>query len=481
MSDEQEKANPICLGFLSTMSAASLTRLVPGILVAVFAASCSLTPDYVRPDTPVPAAFTAKSSASVPNIDPEWWRIFSNRTLNRLIAEANVDNTDTAAAVHRIEQARASYRIARSSLFPFIDAMADAAFTYTNARNAPARTETTLSAGASLDYDLDIFGGNRAETQAARADIASRQFDREMIELAIQAEVAATYTALLLARERLRISVNTIRNFEEILRVAEARFEAGATTTLDVSRQKSELASARASRAVLLEDMRNAENALAVLLGDAAGTLKVNGSGLANLSAPKITPGQPVALLYRRPDVRRAEADLIAANADIGVARAALFPSLSLNLDAAVANNPVTTTLSLSSSLLAPIFQGGRLKAGVRLSEARKAELVEIYRKTFLVALREVEDALAAIRSARQRVFELTIALQEARSAYGFSRTQYEAGTIDFQTLLDAQRTLLNAEDSLALAHFDRLIVAVELIRALGGGWAERDTAAVQM
>jgi outer membrane protein, multidrug efflux system len=446
-----------------------------------FAAGCSLTPEYIRPDTPVPATFTAKSSASVPNIDPEWWRVFSNRTLNDLIAEANVDNTDTAAAVHRIEQARASYRIARSSLFPSIEASADAALTYTNARNAPARTETTLSAGASLDYDLDIFGGNRAETEAARADLASRQFDREMIELTVQAEVAATYAALLLARERLRISVNTIRNFEEILRVAEARFEAGATTTLDVSRQKSELASARASRAVLLEDIRNAENALAVLLGDAAGTLKISGSGLASLKAPKIMPGQPAALFSRRPDIRRAEADLIAANADIGVARAALFPSLGLNLDAAIANHPVTTTLAIGSSLLAPIFQGGRLKAGVRLSEAREAELVEIYRKTVLVALREVEDALAAARSARQRVFELTIALREAHSSYGFSRTQYEAGTIDFQTLLDAQRTLLSAEDSLALARFDRLIAAVELIRALGGGWAERDGASVLM
>jgi len=227
-------------------------------------------------------------------------------------------------------------------------------------------------------------------------------------------------------------------------------------------------------RAVTVEEVRNAENALAVLLGDAAGTLKVNGTGLGALSIPKITPGQPAALLYRRPDIRRAEADLIAANADIGVARAALFPSLDLNLDAAIATDPLTKTISIGSSLLAPIFQGGRLKAGVKLSEARKAELVEIYRKTVLVALQEVEDALAAIRSARQRFSDLTTALQESRNAYNLSRTQYEAGSIDFQTLLDAQRTLFVDEERLALARFDRLFAAVQLIRALGGGWVEQ-------
>jgi NodT family efflux transporter outer membrane factor (OMF) lipoprotein len=280
--------------------------------------------------------------------------------------------------------------------------------------------------------------------------------------------------SLLLARERLRIARETIGNFEEVLRIAQARFEAGAATTLDISQQRSALATARAASAEFLEQVRNAENALAVLVGDAAGTLKVNGSGLSALRVPRIGTGQPAALLYRRPDVRRAEADLIAANADIGVARAALFPSLGLDLDAAIANNPVTTTISLGSSLLAPIFQGGRLRAGVRLSEARKAELVEVYRKTVLVALQEVEDALAAVRAAQQRIAALGTALEEARNAYRLSRIQYEAGAIDFQTLLDAQRTLFNAEEDLAFARFDRLVAAVELVRALGGGWVEQ-------
>lgn len=443
------------------------------LIIATFAAGCSLTPEYVRPDVPVPEKFTARSGVHVPNIDPQWWRAFRNRTLNRLVAEANEDNTDIAAAVRRIEQARANFRIARSALFPAIDATANTAITRTKVEGLRADTRRTSRAATALDWDLDIFGGNRAATAAARADIASRHFDREDIELAIQAEVAQTYVGLLLARERLRIADDTIRNFNDVLRIAEARFEAGAATSLDIAQQRSALATARADRAIFVQQVRNGEDALAVLLGDAAGTLKVNGSGLSAMRVPRVDTGRPAALLYRRPDIRRAEADLIAANADIGVARAALFPSLGLDLQAAVATDPVTTTLSLGSNLLAPIFQGGRLKAGVRLSEARKAELVEVYRKTVLVALQQVEDALAAVRAAQDRVSSLTIALNEARSAYRLSRIQYEAGAIDFLTLLDAQRTLFFAEDALAVARFDRLVAVVDLMQALGGGWVE--------
>ena len=444
------------------------------ILVASLAGACNLTPDYLRPDVPVPPTFTVRSAAQLPDIDPNWWLVFRSRTLDGLIIQASVDNTDIAAAFRRVQQARASYKIARSSLFPAIVAGGDASIERTNAEGFPPNTRRVYDAAANLDYEVDVFGGNRAATASARADVVSRIFDREDIELTIQAEVAATYISLLLARERLRISIDTITNVMEVLRVVEARFEAGAGTALDTSQQKSALASARAVRAQFTEEAQNAENALAVLLGDAAGTLRIKGSGLGALRVPHIGPGQPSALLYRRADIRRAEADLIAANADIGAARAALFPSLNLNLDAAITNTPVTTTMTaIGASLLAPIFQGGRLRANVRLTEERKAELIEDYRETVLVALQQVEDALAAVRGARQRVAQLTTSFAEARNAFRLSRVQYEAGAIDFSTLLDAQRTQFVAEDNLALARFDRLIAAVNLVRALGGGWVE--------
>jgi multidrug efflux system outer membrane protein len=455
------------------MSGTNFRTIAVVILTASFTAGCSLTPDYFRPELPVPPTYTARSATSEPAIDPEWWRLFRNRTLTRLITEANVDNTDIAAAIARVRQARANFRIARSALFPQIDSTGNVVHTHTEVKGLPDTTHTAWRVAGALDWDLDIFGGNRAATAAARADVAASQFDREAVELATQAEVASTYIAMLLARERLRISGDTVTNFIDVLKIAEARFKAGAGSQLDVSQQKSALATVRAARALLEEDVQNAENAIAVLIGDPAGTLKLAGRGLSAMRAPTIRPGQPIALLARRPDVRRAEADLIAANADIGVARAALFPNLSLNVDAAIASDPLTKTISIGSALLAPIFHGGRLRAGVKLSEARKAELVEAYRKTYLVALREVEDALAAVRSAQQRVAQLSTALEEARNAYRLQRIQYEAGAIDFQTLLDAQRTLFDTDENLAVSRFDRLIAAVALIQALGGGWVE--------
>lgn len=448
----------------------ALPRIVLSALVALLAGACSLVPEYSRPEILVPPTYSTKSSQAQPSIAPDWWKAFRSQTLNRLVAEANTDNTDIGAALRRIDQSRAQLRIAGSSLFPQIDANGNNTFSRTKVRGSSPSHDADRSAGVSLTYDFDVFGGNRAGVESARAIVISRYYDRDAIELEIQSQVAIAYMNLLLARERLRISDDTIKNFDEVLRIANARLEAGAATSLDVTQQKSALATARAGRAIFLEQVHNAENALAVLIGDAAGTVHANGTGIAALRVPSINTGQPAALLFRRPEIRRAEAELIAANADIGVARAALFPNLSLDLGAAIANNPVTTTISVGNSILAPIFQGGRLRANVDLTEARKAELVELYRREVLVALQEVEDALAAIQSAQRRAAELTIALNEARTAYRLSRERYEAGAIDFQTLLDAQRTLFNAEDSLVFARYDRLIATVDLIRALGGG-----------
>jgi outer membrane protein, multidrug efflux system len=448
-------------------------NLPAALLAACVVAGCSMTPDYLRPDTPIPPAFSVQSVSSVPNIDADWWRAFRSHTLTRLITKANIHNNEIGAAVHRIEQARASFKIARSSIFPFLGATGDVAGSN---RQDALGNDRSSTAGAALSYDVDLFGRNRAAADSARADVESRLFDREAVKLFVQAEVANNYIALLLARERLRIAKETIANFTDVLRVAEVRFKAGDITALDVARQKSALAAARALRSSSVEEGRNAQNALAVLIGDAAGTISIRGPGLAALRVPKIAAGQPAALLYRRPDIRRAESDLIAANADIGVARAALFPSLELSLDAAISSyNPAS--LISAGSLLGPIFQGGRLRAGVRLSEARKAELVETYHRTVLVALQEVENALAAVEGAQQRFADLNIALRESRKAHKMSRMRYEVGSIDYQTLLDAQRTLLANEDSLALARFDRLIGTVALIRALGGGWGEQQSA----
>jgi NodT family efflux transporter outer membrane factor (OMF) lipoprotein len=221
--------------------------------------------------------------------------------------------------------------------------------------------------------------------------------------------------------------------------------------------------------------LKTARNALAVLVGKTPQSFAVAGKDLRSLSVPDIAPGQPSTLLERRPDIAAAEADLRAANADIGVARAAFFPDVTLGLDWTIASSsigdPATTALALASSITAPIFKGGLLEGNLLFSKARKDELLENYRKSVLVSFRDVENALAGVKASQSRETSLATALSESRKAYDLSQKQYDVGSIDFQRLLDARRTMLAAEDNYIQTKHDRLAAAVDLYKSLGGGW----------
>jgi NodT family efflux transporter outer membrane factor (OMF) lipoprotein len=212
-----------------------------------------------------------------------------------------------------------------------------------------------------------------------------------------------------------------------------------------------------------------------VLLGKPPRTIEIKAGKLDSLNVPVVAAGQPSDLLQRRPDIRAAEADLAAANANIGIARAAFFPSINLGTGVSIAASPISggasTAASLAGSLAAPIFEGGRLEANLEATRARRTELVEDYRKTVLTGFREVEDALAAVKGAEARRKALETALKEARTSYRLSRQQYDAGAVDFQTLLDSQRSLFSAQDSYAQSRLAMLLAAVDLYKALGGGW----------
>jgi NodT family efflux transporter outer membrane factor (OMF) lipoprotein len=289
-------------------------------------------------------------------------------------------------------------------------------------------------------------------------------------------DVASTYFNVLNTRQRLDIADANLKNARDVLKIVDARYQAGTVSALDLAQQEASLSVAEAARATTAQNVSIAENALAVLLGQVPQTLDIKGDSLNDVNVPAIDPGQPSALLERRPDIRKSEMDLISADADIGVARAALFPTITLGLDGSLATagfgDPTTTALSLASALAAPIFQGGRLEGGVEQATARQKELVENYRKTVLVSLQEVENALTAEKTAARREGHLAKAAQESRKAYKYARQQYEAGVIDFQTLLETQTTQLLSEDSHAQSRNERLQASVDLFKALGGGWA---------
>lgn len=454
------------------------------ILIAALLSGCSLTPTYERPSGDTPAGWSEADASQPTVIAKDWWKNFKSAELDALMAEALSNNNDLGAALARVEQARATLRSTSSSLLPTAQASGNAGWESVDAPNLKRQSDTTYNAGLTVGYELDLFGLNRADVESAEAELLSSEFSKDATALIVMADTAKGYFNVLNLEERLVIADKNLESARELLRIVQARFDAGATTALDVSQQKSDLATAEANRTAVELQLKIARSALAILVGRPPQNLTIAGKDLRSLPVPVIAPGQPSTLLERRPDIRSTEAALIAANADIGAARAAFFPQLNIGLDLGIAATPIgdpaTTTLSLLSGLVAPIFSGGLLEGNLAYTKARKQELVENYRKAILVSFKDVEDSLATVKASQQRETSLETAMNEARKAYDLSKQQYDVGSIDFQILLDARQTMLLAEDRYIQTKNDRLAAAVDLYKALGGGWSENTTEPVK-
>lgn len=452
-------------------------RLITPVLLAALLSGCSLIPDYERPATEMPTAWSEDMASEPTVIAKNWWINFESPELNGFMERALTTNYDLSAAVQRVEQARALARSTGAALLPSVDGDASGGWVRTNPTTGSTTSDSTGTAGLTVGYELDLFGGNRAELASANADVASAAFTRDALSLIVMADVAKAYFNVLNLQERLTIADQNLESARELLRIVQARFDAGAITALDVSQQKSSLASDEASRALIEQQMKIARSTLAVLLAMPPQNLTITAQNLRTLPVPTIAPGQPSSLLERRPDIRAAESDLVAANADIGAARAAFFPQLNIGLDLGISATPIgdpaTTTASLLGGLVAPIFKGGLLQGNLDFTKARKEELVDTYRKTILTSFKDVEDTLAVVKGSQQREESLKTAMDEARKAYDLSKQQYDAGAIDFQILLDSRRVMLQAEDLYIQTKNDRLAAAVDLYKALGGGWEE--------
>ncbi len=467
-----------------------LFAAAPVLLLA--SGGCTLAPDYQRPQVETPDVWknpgqdsTAAAGAllkSETEISRNWWKNFGSAELDSLMEQSLAGNNDLLAQVQRVAQARAALRIAGASLLPSADASAGATRSRSNPAQGATSYQTAIQAGVSVAYELDLFGANRAQAAAAQAGFDSSRYTQDALALVVMSDVASGYFTWLNLRERLGIADENLSIAQDVLRIVQARVKAGSDSELDLLRQKSAVDTNKAARESLVQQIENAENALALLAGRAPGGITKDLAGkdsLDGILVPSIAPGQPSSLLGRRPDLRAAESDLAAADADIGAARAAFFPSLSIglsdNFTRAGFGAPVASVLSLASSLSAPIFHGGQLQGGLDQATARQRELVETYRKTVLTAFQDVSDALAAVRAAQAREGALKTAMTQSRRAWDLSKKRYDAGAIDFQTLLDAQSERLSAEDSYAQARLERLTAAVELYKALGCGWREEE------
>jgi outer membrane protein, multidrug efflux system len=441
-----------------------------GLAVPVITA-CSVTPVYQRPEAPVPVQWDAASPAQAGEaISTEWWRKFASEELNALMTEALEANHDLGAAAQRIQQARASAQIARSRLFPAVDLSASAV---RDKHEGSAHTEEDQAA-LSVSYELDLWGGNRAATNAANARVAATQYDHDAIGLILQSDVASNYFQVLALRDRLNIANQNLAAARQLMELVEVRFRNGAATALDVAQQRTTLLSIESDIPNLQQSLQETLTALAILLGRAPQGFVVSGQSLDELTLPEVNADAPATLLERRPDVRAAEESLIAANADIGSARAALFPSVGLSASTAITGaltGGSSTISSFAASLVQTLFDGGTLRGQVALSEAARAELVESYVQAVLISLKEVEDSLSAVSTSETRAQLLTETAAQAREAYRLAGVRYREGVEDLLTLLDVQRTQLSAEDNLVQARLARYSAAVSLFKSLGGGW----------
>jgi len=438
------------------------------IALSLALSACSLAPNYQRPQMAVPTGWSSVAGVGVdaqPSTTP-FWQELGNADLDRLIEIALAQNLDLEAALHRIEQARGQAKVAASPLYPTVSASGSASRTFQEQKDT-----NSVRGGGSISYEVDLWGKNRNAAKSADYNVDATQFDREALRLVITADVTDFYAQILSLNDRIRIAEFNLKNAEEILRIIEARYNAGGVSGLEVSQQRVAVNGFRTTLAALTEQRATSANALAILLGRPPQNLSAPTAQLASLKMPQVNLTPPSTLLTARPDIQSAEAGLRGANADIGVARAAFFPSLTLSADTVIAagfGNPAAAASSLASSLLAPIFAGGRLTGNLESVTARQKELAAQYQKTVLVAFQEVEDALAALKSNNEQAALSVESVKESQNAYDIAKARFDAGAIDYLTLLETQRSLYQAQDSQIAINQGQLVAYVQLRKALG-------------
>ncbi len=463
------------------MTVLARARLALSCLVLL--GGCGLLPDATTSGLSVPQRLlNADPNQPVLWPDPEWWRGFGSGELDRLMRQAIAANNDIAAAAARVRQADAQMRIAGAALLPVVDINASTARQQsrilTGGVASRSRISTPQSLSLAASYEVDLWGGNRAGLEAAQHSLASSRFAVGTVTLTTEASVGDTYFQLLAAQEQLAIQRANVAAAERLLRVLRDRMTVGTATGLDVAQQETLVANQRAQIPVFEQTLEQSRNSLGTLLGIPPQEVRVTGGEFNRITVPPVNAGLSSELLARRPDVLSAEASLAAANANVVVARAALYPQITLTASGGFSSTQLTNLVrpeamvfSLVAGLVQPVFHGGALRAQVALSQAQAEELLATYRGAILTALVDTENALVALRQTTQQEQLQREAVAAAQRAYDIAQEQLTVGTIDAVTLLITQQSLFTARNALTQARLARLQAGIGLFRALGGGW----------
>ena len=469
------------------------------VLLAAFTscvlAACTVGPEYKRPAEPVPQAFKEQGPwrEAVPQdavAKGKWWEVFADPALNDLEQRALAGNLQLRQAQARVEQARAVAGIAESYFYPTVDLSVNAARVGVSGNRPDQPSKLPGNVAYVTDayrvplyasYELDIWGKVRNQSQAATARAEASLAQYYTILLTLEGEIAQVYFQLRANDAELVILKSGIAARERARELVAARQRGGLASKLDLVRAETELANTQAEYEGATKRRAELENALAVLLGQTPETFALAAQAVVQIPAPPVPVGVPSDLLERRPDVAEAERLLVARNAEIGVAKAAYFPSIKLIGGVGYESNELQTLLNrdsliwgLGASLAQPVFDGGRIKANVQRVEAAYKENLAAYQERLLVAFREVESALAGLRILQQQADAQARAVDSAEEATRLATVRYKSGLVIFLDVLDAERTSLQAQRQLVLVRNQQLATTVALIKALGGGWEER-------
>ncbi|MCD9294995.1 efflux transporter outer membrane subunit [Bradyrhizobium diazoefficiens] len=460
-------------------------RWLAVLCLAAGSGGCVLTQDLPDPALDVPTQYKyAGKGDTPPSLD--WWRGFRSAELTQLIEEAQTVNLDIAAAVSRIVQADAQARQAGAALLPSVSTGGSETYSRTSGSSSSGLTNggrevVNYSASLSASYQLDFWGQNRDALQTAEETANANRFDRDVVALTTLASVANAYFQVLTSQDRLRTSQRNIASAQRILDAVKERRKAGTGTDLDVAQQESVVANQKALVPPLRQTLDQNVNALAVLVSRPPESVRVLGGSLDRIAIPRVTPGLPSELLTQRPDIRRQEAQLASATANIGNARAQFFPTIQLTGNGGYQSSalvslfqPHAAFFQLVGSATQPIFDGGKILGNFEFAKARQDELLQTYRKTIVQAFADVDNALFSIKQTTIKLQLQRDVVTASRRAFDLSEQQLRAGTADIVTVLNTQLTLFQAEDALSQAQLARLLAIVSLYQALGGGWEPR-------
>ena len=430
-------------------------------------------PDYVRPEVDAPEKYRFAPVEANDLANTEWWKQFHDSTLDELIRIALSDNFDVRIAAARVDEFYGNLGVTRSGKFPQVGAEAAIG----SARTPPTNAADSVRVDAFASWEIDLFGRLRRLTEASRADLLASEEGRRFAVLTLVSAVASTYITLLAVDSQLEIAKRTLVSREKALKIFEARYRRGATSEFELSQSRSEYAVTKASIPPLEQAQAQIENALALLLGRNPGPVARN-TDLASLGMPSVPAGLPSEILERRPDVKQAELNLIAANARIGAAKALYYPSISLTgLYGSVSNSFDTLfsgpaeLYSYGAGVVGPIFTGGAILGQVNVAEARQQQTLLAYQRAIRTAFGDVENALIASQKTRETLAAQEERVEAMRDYARLANLRYDNGYSNYLEVLDSERGLFSAELDYTQAKSDSYSALVDLYKSMGGGW----------